>query len=505
MTNYCAARYLALSTRAAVGKASVHANRLDASSQRRTRAGACKEANLHYLPWSPPFAAIGVNAAPPNGVDYRGDFVRMCAARGIGPGHGADPVIHLELVVSPAWIEAAGELNDPENSRNRALFQSAIQFCKTIFGQDSILSARKDYDERGGGVVDVFVAPEAISKRCGRYLSARPVLKELQKRFDRKSAFSALQDAWALFVQATLDPSIQRGKEKSGRGPDWVTPEVYAAQADLKKKEALLIEERAAFEAGSERLATEWDRLAAERAAFEAERDEWAATKLIILAERDAVEKNKVAIARDRSNLARDAEALKSEKLRHEAAATRLEEQTAAAEQLMIGAADGNVGDIDAASGQICFQTNDPVIQATLIRASKLAPVAMLTSLAAALRSSSAKTEATRKSNALEISQAREAAEREGFEKGHSKAAADAKKIPRLFEKAFAAYVDGRLALETRAEPNIVATCPDAEKLAYAARYFGFGEVFAQIADIMDALGPYHDAAMDEIRAMRPN
>ena len=71
-------------------------------------------------------------------------------------------------VISPEWVKAAGDLHDPDNPRNRALFDQAKAWAESWAGKGSVFGARLDLDEAGGAVVETYrmpvPAPETMPK-----------------------------------------------------------------------------------------------------------------------------------------------------------------------------------------------------------------------------------------------------------------------------------------------------------------------------------------------------
>ncbi len=503
--NFCAARMRLLHNVAALQKATRHANRQDASSQRRMRPDANSTDNLHYLPWSPGFTETADCPAPAENVDYVADFRRQCRSRELRPALGAAPVAHLELIVSPAWILETGDLHSPKNPRNLALFRTAVEFCQTLFGTACIVAARADMDEKGGGVVDVLVTSEAHSKRVGRYCSTRPALMALQRRYQVKSAFSALQTAWAEFVQERLDPSIQRGRRKSGVGPDWVTPEIYAAKAELAKLEIDLAQRVAALELEKAKISAARETLEIARAALETDRAANAA-----MAERLAADRN--AIAHDRAEIAAEREELERERADQYAARERLDAASAhhAAEndatEILLGAAtSGHLVSISLEGKRVGFATKDPARRAAISAARRAAPQSILKLLAV-----STGVAAKLKSGALaelaeEAAKLRNVASREGFRTGYEQGVQRAAKIPFVLQQALDALLEGRLRVLGGDDPRIVPVRPEFADLAAAAQGFAFNHLFAHVEDVLRTLGTYQDAALRDLHARSPN
>ena len=267
MTLFASVRFQRLSHLRVIEAAAVHANRMDATSKMRLRDGADSSLNLFYNPWT-----VAQSDDQHKRFDYVADFKRMKEKLNARERGGTAPASHLICQVSPEWFVETGDLHDPNNSRNRLLFAAATEWARLMFGQDSVLSARMDLDEKGGGNVDVFVAP--IAKKLKRpFLSVSPRLEELRKQYHRKKTFEALQDSWAEFVQAKLDDRIQRGKMKEGIGDDRLTPENHGAREENKKAAAAIEKAAAAIE--NEKLA-----LAKSRAELKAQRQRMAAQEI---------------------------------------------------------------------------------------------------------------------------------------------------------------------------------------------------------------------------------
>ena len=90
--------------------ATLHAERGDETSQARLREGA------------EPGAGLAWSKAAESDRDYLAAFKAHKAELGAGERKGAPLCMQALCVVSPEWIKAAGDLHDPDNPRNRALF-----------------------------------------------------------------------------------------------------------------------------------------------------------------------------------------------------------------------------------------------------------------------------------------------------------------------------------------------------------------------------------------------
>jgi hypothetical protein len=277
MTIFAAVRLKRIKTMPALDWQSKHARRQDSISKIRVREHAQPCVALNYRPY----------AADPNGpFDYRADFQRMMIARGGYVRASCAPVAHLLCQLSVGWVKEGGDLHDPNNPRNRCLFQEAIAWAEATFGRGSVLAARMDLDERGGAVVDLFVAP--LHRHEGRrpFYSVSQALETL--RGEEPRATAVLQDLWHQHCHDKLDPIIERGRPKMGVGPDRLTPEVYRARAEIEVREAAVKEEEQRLKEGRTAL----DR---DRATLDNESMELTIAQLSVTQERNAQTAERVA------------------------------------------------------------------------------------------------------------------------------------------------------------------------------------------------------------------
>ncbi len=374
MVPVCCVRIKAIKTLAALRAQSAHANRTDRSSQRRIRADADSSATLHHLPWSQ-----ALRGAP---VDYVADFQRKCQAEGLKIGHGASPLLHLLIVVSSSWVQEAGDLHDPKNPRNGFLMATATGFAESVFGSGCVVASRLDLDEKGGGGVDVIVAPEAFSKRGGKYLSSRPSLKKIQEKYGRRSACSALQDALAEYLQAHLEPTMQRGKERSCRGKDWLPPEIYAARAELQKEKDSVAKGQAAI---NEQLMA----LAAERNILENDRRAWEAEIARQKAQLEAKEAELATQVADlqcfRATLDSEKAAIYSQRRLAEEAVARADDAARASSVIVRAISVGEIIKLNATARTVRLATSDAARRAEILAALKSASAPVLELAVAAL------------------------------------------------------------------------------------------------------------------------
>jgi hypothetical protein len=232
-----------------------HAHRKDTTSE--VRPGA--EPGLALL-WTPPDLPEGEDRK-----DYRALYRLSQERRGFAERQGAAIGVHLLVGVSPAWIKAAGDLHDPENPHNKRLLDAAVPWVETWAGEGSVIGARLDLDEAGGGVVDVFVVPVAVqghkSGRTKLTVSVNKALTKLQGKHGTGYSYEALQTSWHAYAQEHLDETLQRGEPKYKTNREHLSIAEYKRQEDHRKKEADLrkkeedLAQREAAVAERERLA----------------------------------------------------------------------------------------------------------------------------------------------------------------------------------------------------------------------------------------------------------
>lgn len=161
--------------------------------------------------------------------------------------------LHVMVAVSREWVEATGSLHHPRNPRNKMLIEAALAWVRSWAGPESVYAVRLDLDETGGGNVDVFVAPIRIDGRSGRpTVSHSKPLTEIRLRRGQRMSFVALQDDWADYCKANLDPDIQRGvPKKETRIQHLEVEEFKAAGSEAKHR---LRERLRELDADKERL-----------------------------------------------------------------------------------------------------------------------------------------------------------------------------------------------------------------------------------------------------------
>jgi hypothetical protein len=160
--------------------ATLHAERADETSQARLREGA------------EPGAGLAWSKAAQSDRDYLTAFKAHKAEMGAAERKGAPLCMQALCVVSPEWVKAAGDLHDPSNPRNRALFDQAKQWAESWAGKGSVFGARLDLDEVGGAVVDLMISPVRDS-RGKPVISTQKALVELKAATGERNEYSALQ------------------------------------------------------------------------------------------------------------------------------------------------------------------------------------------------------------------------------------------------------------------------------------------------------------------------
>lgn len=125
--------------------------------------------------------------------------------------------LHLLAVISPELIREAGDLHDPDNPVNQRIFEQAKVWAEQEFGEGSLIHARMDMDEKGGGVVDLVVVPvhqQTIRGKTKNIISTRKALADISNRWGDYRSFSALQNSFADFARKNIDERIVRGVPK---------------------------------------------------------------------------------------------------------------------------------------------------------------------------------------------------------------------------------------------------------------------------------------------------
>ncbi|WP_197461289.1 hypothetical protein, partial [Acetobacter malorum] len=169
-------------------------SRVDATMTSRNLAWSCADGN-----------PLGVVAA----------FRKRKADTGAGEYKNAPVGLHVMCIVSHEWVSGAGDMHDPNNPRNKALFDEARSWGDKTFGKGAVVAARMDMDERGGGVVDLVVVPVATFKQRGKEKTQISVNKAYESAFGGGRVYGKMQDSWSAHAQRTLSTDLRRGKAKA--------------------------------------------------------------------------------------------------------------------------------------------------------------------------------------------------------------------------------------------------------------------------------------------------
>ncbi|WP_349294627.1 hypothetical protein ABEB22_21265 (plasmid) [Thioclava sp. 'Guangxiensis'] len=214
-----------LSTIAQLRGASLHAQRHDETGKARVREDA-----------EPGFGLAWSKAE--NDRDYLAAFKAHKAELGAGERKGSPLCLQAICVVSPEWVQKAGNLHDPENPHNRQLFDQAKAWAESWGGKGSVIATRLDLDEKGGAVVDVMVSPVRES-RGKPVISTNKALQELKQATGERNEYSALQTSWADWCRDHLDAEILRGTRKEITQRQHLSPETYGAVLDKAREDLL--------------------------------------------------------------------------------------------------------------------------------------------------------------------------------------------------------------------------------------------------------------------------
>lgn len=204
--------------------ATLHAERADETSLARLREGA--EAG-EGLAWS----------KAENDRDYLAAYKAHKVELDARERKGAPLCMQALCVISPEWVQQAGDLHDPDNPRNQVLFDQAKDWAESWAGKGAVFGARLDLDEAGGAVVDLMISPVRES-RGKPVISTQKALKELKEATDERNEYSALQTSWAEWSREHLDHQIERGTRKEITRRQHLSPETYGLVKDQARSEA---------------------------------------------------------------------------------------------------------------------------------------------------------------------------------------------------------------------------------------------------------------------------
>ena len=252
-----------------------HARREDQSCQKRLTEGKYmfSERTADNLAWSSTGDPLAIYDA----------FKARKKEAGASERKGSALGLHLLAVVSPELIKEAGDLHDPDNPVNQKIFEQAKTWAESEFGEGSLIHARMDMDEKGGGVVDLVVVPvhqQTIRGKTKNIISTRKALSDISERWGDYRSFSALQNSFADFAKRNIDDRIVRGIPKEISDALHYEPEVLRERDDevsereqLAERQAVEIKEKQRSLVKDElSLNMQASKLAQEQVSFESKR-----------------------------------------------------------------------------------------------------------------------------------------------------------------------------------------------------------------------------------------
>lgn len=209
-----------------------HGRRQDKSCEARCD----KERSPDNLAWS--------SSPAGDPLDVIGAFKHRKAETNAKEYAKAPIALHMLLTVSPEWIQASGDMHDPKNPNNRKLFDQAKAWAEEKFGPGSVVAARMDMDEAGGGVVDIFVVPVHQVNQRGKTKNQISVNKAYEAAFGGGRVYGKMQDSWASHCQQHLDPKITRGRPKEETGAEYVEASIIAPKLEKVSKREKAVSNR---------------------------------------------------------------------------------------------------------------------------------------------------------------------------------------------------------------------------------------------------------------------
>lgn len=218
--------------KAGIASAESHAKRLDPVAQKRV------VIEREPIAWS--------KAKGP--LDYVEAFKAHKRETGAGERANAALAIEFKAVVSPDWLaEGGADPRDPGNPRVRQLVAEAQAWAESWGGKGAVWAVRYDTDEKGAGVVDLFMSPVREQRhKSGKTKlvistgKAKDELLAAEKALDPnlKTSGAAMQSSWARWCQQKLDARLERGRPKAETGRDHIHAEIYARAAEEAKAQA---------------------------------------------------------------------------------------------------------------------------------------------------------------------------------------------------------------------------------------------------------------------------
>ena len=258
---YAVCRMRLLTSAQAVRRAGEHAARRDKSAAEAMRPDA--DPQRRAVGWvagmdQPLWIKTTAPGEPiPLQCDYLRAYHELRQRTGAAHRKGSALTLHMMCIVSQDWLAETGDPYDFKNPRVRDLWTQAELYAIDIFGVLALIGRRMDTDERGAGVVDIFVSPVrprkmGRAKTPGPTISPNHALEELAERRGKdpssRQAGTLLNDSWVEWAQLYLSPELKRGQPYEETRRHNIAPAAY------RRRMAELDEERERLEAEIARL-----------------------------------------------------------------------------------------------------------------------------------------------------------------------------------------------------------------------------------------------------------
>ncbi|KXV42543.1 hypothetical protein AD936_11840 [Gluconobacter japonicus] len=173
--------------------------------------------------------------------------------------------MEFKVVVSPEWLAETGDPHDAANPRVQQLVEEAKAWAESWGGGGAVWGVHYDTDERGSGVVDLFMSPVREQRhKSGKSKAAISCRKAKEKLLaseralepDLKTSGAAMQSSWVRWARERLDRRLERGKPKIETGAVHQNADLYARIAEQKEADLLRREQKAqAVREGSHQFA----------------------------------------------------------------------------------------------------------------------------------------------------------------------------------------------------------------------------------------------------------
>lgn len=161
---------------------------------------------------------------------------------------GSALAMEFKAIVSPDWLAETGDPRDAANPRGQQLVAEAKAWAESWGGAGAVWAVRYDTDEKGAGVVDLFMSPvreqRHKSGKSKTVISCRKAKEELlatERALDAsiRTSGAAMQSSWARWCQQKLDARLERGQPKEETGREHVHADLYAKTAEEARRAAL--------------------------------------------------------------------------------------------------------------------------------------------------------------------------------------------------------------------------------------------------------------------------